>query len=86
MVSAESWAERMSRGEVVDDFGVALSIDSPFRIGACVFYYRQRRDETPIPFEEKILFLNDQLLVVDKPNFVAVTRVVGFCVKHFSLV
>jgi tRNA pseudouridine32 synthase/23S rRNA pseudouridine746 synthase len=73
MVSAESWAERMSRGEVVDDLGVALSIDSPFRIGACVFYYRQRRDETPIPFEEKILFLNDQLLVVDKPHFVAVT-------------
>ena len=73
MVSAESWAERMSRGEVVDDLGVALSLDSPFRTGACVFYYRQRRDETPIPFEEKILFLNDQLLVVDKPHFVAVT-------------
>jgi tRNA pseudouridine32 synthase/23S rRNA pseudouridine746 synthase len=73
MVSAESWADRMSRGEVVDDLGVALSLASPFRIGACVFYYRQRRDETPIPFEEKILFLNDQLLVVDKPHFVAVT-------------
>ena len=73
MVSAASWAERMSRSEVVDDLGVALSLDSPFRTGACVFYYRQRRDETPIPFEEKILFLNDQLLVVDKPHFVAVT-------------
>lgn len=73
MVNAESWADRMSRGEVVDDSGVALSLNSPFRIGACVFYYRQRRDETPIPFEEKILFLNDQLLVVDKPHFVAVT-------------
>ncbi len=73
MVTAESWADRMARGEVVDDLGVALSLDSPFRIGACVFYYRQRRDETPIPFEEKILFLNDQLLVVDKPHFVAVT-------------
>ena len=73
MVTAESWADRMSRGEVVDDLGVALSLASPFRTGACVFYYRQRRDERPIPFEEKILFLNDQLLVVDKPHFVAVT-------------
>ena len=73
MVNADSWADRMSRGEVVDDLGVALSLDSAFRPGACVFYYRQRRDETPIPFEEKILFLNDQLLVVDKPHFVAVT-------------
>ena len=73
MVSADSWAERMSRGEVVDDLGAALSLDSAFRVGACVFYYRQRRDETPIPFEEKILFLNEQLLVVDKPHFVPVT-------------
>lgn len=73
MVNADSWADRMSRGEVVDELGVALSLDSVFRPGACVFYYRQRRDETPIPFEEKILFLNEQLLVVDKPHFVAVT-------------
>lgn len=73
MVNAESWADRMSRGEVVDEFGVTLALDSVFRPGACVFYYRQRRDETPIPFEEKILFQNDQLLVVDKPHFVPVT-------------
>jgi tRNA pseudouridine32 synthase/23S rRNA pseudouridine746 synthase len=73
MVSADSWAERMSRGEVVDDLGAVLSLDSAFRVGACVFYYCQRRDETPIPFEEKILFLNEQLLVVDKPHFVPVT-------------
>lgn len=73
MVSAESWADRMARGEVVDDLGVALSLSSSFRTGACVFYYRQRRDETVIPFDEKILFLNDQLLVVDKPHFVPVT-------------
>ncbi len=72
-VSAESWADRMSRGEVVDDLGVAISLNNPFRTGACVFYYRQRRDESVIPFDEKILFLNDQLLVVDKPHFVPVT-------------
>ena len=73
MVAADSWAERMRRSEVVDDRGTALGLDSVFRPGACVFYYRQRRDESPIPFEEKILFLNDQLLVVDKPHFVPVT-------------
>lgn len=73
MVSAGSWSERMARGEVVDDRGVTLSLNSAFRPGACVFYYRQRRDEIAIPFEEKILFQNDQLLVVDKPHFVPVT-------------
>lgn len=73
MVSAESWADRMGRGEVVDELGMALSLESVFRPGACVSYYRQRRDEVSIPFDEKILFFNDQLLVVDKPHFVAVT-------------
>lgn len=73
MVTADSWADRMARAEVVDDRGEALTLNSVFRPGACVFYYRQRRDEIPIPFEEKILFLDEQLLVVDKPHFVAVT-------------
>ena len=73
MVAADSWAERMRRSEVIDDRGTVLALDSVFRPGACVFYYRQRRDETPIPFDEKILFLDDQLLVVDKPHFVPVT-------------
>lgn len=73
MVPADSWADRMARAEVVDERGEALSLDTAFRPGACVFYYRQRRNETPIPFEEKILFSDDQLLVVDKPHFVPVT-------------
>ncbi len=73
MVAADSWAERMRRSEVIDDRGTVLGLDSVFRPGACVFYYRQRRDEVPIPFDEKILFLDDQLLVVDKPHFVPVT-------------
>lgn len=73
MVTAESWSDRMQRAEVVDERGQPLTLDSVFRPGACVFYYRQRRDEVPIPFEEKVLFFDDQLLVVDKPHFVPVT-------------
>ncbi len=73
MVSADSWRVRMVRGEVLDDQGTRVAYDDPFRGGACIFYYREREGETPIPFEENILFLNDELLVVDKPHFLPVT-------------
>lgn len=72
-VSAQSWENRIARGEVMDERGQALSLHSPYRCGACVYYYRERAVEAKIPFEEKILFLNDELLVVDKPHFLPVT-------------
>lgn len=73
MVSEESWRLRMARGEVVDQQGRAVAYDAAFRGGACIFYYRERIGETPIPFEESILFCNDELMVVDKPHFLPVT-------------
>lgn len=73
MVSADSWRDRMQRGDVVDEQGRAVSYDDPFRGGACLFYYRERVGETPIPFEEIILHQDEQLLVVDKPHFLPVT-------------
>ncbi len=73
MVSEESWRLRMVRGEVLDQQGRALSYDAAFPGGACIFYYRERIGETPIPFEESILFCNDELMVVDKPHFLPVT-------------
>ncbi len=73
MVSADSWRDRMQRGDVVDEQGRPVAYDDPFRGGACLFYYRERTGETPIPFDETILFQDDQLLVVDKPHFLPVT-------------
>ncbi len=73
MVSADSWRDRMQRGDVVDEQGRPVAYDDPFRGGACLFYYRERVGETPIPFEESILYQDEQLLVVDKPHFLPVT-------------
>lgn len=67
------WEERSSRGEIVDERGERLSMNSPYRGGASVYYYRERAVEEPIPFKEKILYLSDELLVVDKPHFLPVT-------------
>lgn len=73
MVNADSWRGRMLRGDVVDEQGKAVRYDDPFRGGACLFYYREREGETPIPFDEEILYQDEQLLVVDKPHFLPVT-------------
>ncbi len=73
MVSEASWRVRMARGEVIDEQGRGVAYDDAFRGGACIFYYREREGETVIPFEENILFQNDELLVVDKPHFLPVT-------------
>lgn len=71
-VAPAIWRSRMSRGEVVDASGVRLHADSPYRIGACIFYYRELEGETPIPFEEHVLYQDEQLLVADKPHFLPV--------------
>ncbi len=71
-VSLATWISRMNRGEVVDAKGNRLSPDSPYRQGHCIFYYRELEKETPIPFEEKILYQNEHILVADKPHFLPV--------------
>jgi tRNA pseudouridine32 synthase/23S rRNA pseudouridine746 synthase len=67
------WRDRMARGEVVDAGGTVLGPDSVLRRGMRIWYYRELEAETPIPFEEQILFRDDHLLVVDKPHFLPMT-------------
>nr|WP_314546575.1 pseudouridine synthase [uncultured Massilia sp.] len=69
-VGGPSWAERLARGDVVDAKGERLQADSHVRQGMRIWYYRELDAETPIPFEERILFRDAHLLVVDKPHFV----------------
>jgi len=68
-VAQASWRERMARNEVVDGDGNVLAPHSPFKRGLRIFYYRELEAETPIPFAEEILFMDEHLLVVDKPHF-----------------
>jgi tRNA pseudouridine32 synthase / 23S rRNA pseudouridine746 synthase len=69
-VSADAWQARLARGEVVDGAGVPLAAGSPVRQGMRIWYYRElEQAETPIPFEETVLFQDEHLLVADKPHF-----------------
>ncbi|NVD70405.1 pseudouridine synthase [Duganella sp. BJB1802] len=68
-VTEASWRDRMARREVVDSDGNALTPHSAYRRGMRIFYYRELDAETPIPFEEEVLFMDEHLVIVDKPHF-----------------
>ncbi|MFM2274169.1 MAG: hypothetical protein RL211_41 [Pseudomonadota bacterium] len=72
-IPRQTWLQRMADGEVVDEFGVAVSEERPFQSHIRVYYYRALEAEDPIPFEEVILHQDEHLIVVDKPHFLPVT-------------
>ena len=43
-----------------------------FRVGACIFYYRELENEKTIPFRERVLYQDEHILVADKPHFLPV--------------
>ena len=72
-VPRAAWLERMARGRVLGGNGAALTAESRYRVGLEVHYYREVLDEPRIPFEERVLHLDEHLLVADKPPFLPVT-------------
>jgi len=62
----------MRNGEVIDGSHQKINVDTPYRKGACIFYYRELAHEFHIPFEETILFQDAHILVADKPHFLPV--------------
>jgi tRNA pseudouridine32 synthase / 23S rRNA pseudouridine746 synthase len=63
--------EKVAAGEVVDHLGRAIAAATPYEQHARVFLYRDPPVETRVPFEIEILYRDDDLLVVDKPHFLA---------------
>lgn len=68
-VTEADWRARMARHDVVDGDGNPLAPHSAYKRGMRIFYYRELEAETPIPFEEEVLFMDEHLVVVDKPHF-----------------
>jgi len=67
----QDWPERIARGEVVDEAGQPLA--AGYRPNRRVFYWRRLDAEPVVPFEERIVFRDEHLLVADKPHFLPVT-------------
>jgi tRNA pseudouridine32 synthase/23S rRNA pseudouridine746 synthase len=70
-VGADALAVRADAGELVDIDGQPVALDAPSRRNAAVFFYRDLPVETPIPFDLEILYDDENIVVVDKPHFLA---------------
>ncbi|CDO87291.1 pseudouridine synthase [Mycobacterium triplex] len=58
-------------GEVVDADGVVIDAATVLPTGASVYLYRDLPDEVPVPFDIPVLYRDDDIVVVDKPHFLA---------------
>lgn len=71
-IDRATWLQRMARGKVLDGAGAPIGAQHPYRVGLKVRYFREVADETPIPFQEQVLWQDEHLLVADKPHFLPV--------------
>jgi tRNA pseudouridine32 synthase / 23S rRNA pseudouridine746 synthase len=58
-------------GEVVCSDGTAVTDTMELPAGAHVYLYRDLRDEVEVPFDIPILYRDQDIVVVDKPHFLA---------------
>ena len=84
-VEPERWERRIAEGKVLGEDGSPITADYPYLPQSRIFYFREVEQEPLIPFAEKILFQNDELLVSCKPHFLPVTpggRYVNECLLN----
>lgn len=67
----EAAAAKVFAGEVVTADGSPVTVGTVLPPGAHVYLYRDLPDEVPVPFDVVVLHRDDDLLVVDKPHFLA---------------
>lgn len=72
-ITRETWLERIAAGDVIDERGVPVTAARRYESPLRVYYYRVLDGERTIPFEEQVVFQDEQLLVADKPPFLPVT-------------
>lgn len=71
-VSERQWQQRFADGRVLDDTGRALDPAQSCRTGQIVRYFREVDKEPPIPFAATIIHADKDLVIADKPHFLAV--------------
>lgn len=70
-VAPELWHDRLRRGAIYDHAGNPLALDSPYPGHGRIWYYREVPPETPVPFDSPVLYRDENLVVADKPHFLA---------------
>lgn len=72
-IPQQTWVTRIGKGKVLTEEGHPVTLDTRYMPNRRLFYFREVASERVIPFQEKILFSNEHLIVVCKPHFLPVT-------------
>jgi len=72
-ITREIWTQRIAAGKVLDENGQRLTLATEYVPLRRIFYFREVFSEPCIPFAEKILFRDEEILVACKPHFLPVT-------------
>lgn len=72
-VGRETWKQRISAGKVLDDSAAPITLGTEYAPQKRIIYFREVDSEPVIPFAEKIIYQDDQILVACKPHFLPVT-------------
>ena len=72
-VSRKEWQARMHAGDVLDDDGLPVPPQAPYRPQTRLHYWRALPFEHAIPFQEDIVFMDEHLVIADKPHFLPIT-------------
>jgi tRNA pseudouridine32 synthase / 23S rRNA pseudouridine746 synthase len=71
-IARDEHEARLIRGEYTDAHNLAYAVNSLYSANSVVLYFRDVPIEAVVPFREKILFQDDEILVADKPPFLTV--------------
>jgi tRNA pseudouridine32 synthase/23S rRNA pseudouridine746 synthase len=72
-VSRNEWQARMHAGDVLDDDGLPVPPQAPYRPQTRLHYWRALPFEHAIPFQEDIVFMDEHIVIADKPHFLPIT-------------
>lgn len=84
-IGEDVWRQRILDGKVHWQDGSVIGLDTAYRPTARVYYYREVPVETQVPFEEQILFQDENVILAYKPHFLPVTpsgNYVNECLVH----
>jgi tRNA pseudouridine32 synthase/23S rRNA pseudouridine746 synthase len=76
---------KLATRELVDEAGAVIDETSPFVPLGSVYLYRDPLPEKRVPYEIEVLYEDDDLLVIDKPHFLATTPRGSFIVESATV-
>jgi tRNA pseudouridine32 synthase/23S rRNA pseudouridine746 synthase len=72
-IDHRKWLTRFDAGQIMTLDGQPVAASDAYFGNAHLIYFRHLDREPDIPFEERILFQDEHILVADKPHFLPVT-------------